>query len=113
MLICPNCKSEYQEGYKICNECKCELVEIPEVVPENTSSIKSLIKMISFIIGILSILCSPILSYKLTSMFFVPGGNGIYNNDHFMWMLHAYQYSFLLVGGLLCIIFILQNKKIK
>ena len=27
MLICPECKSEYQEGYKICSDCKCELIE--------------------------------------------------------------------------------------
>jgi len=35
MLICPNCKSEYQEGYAICNDCECELIEKPEVDGED------------------------------------------------------------------------------
>ncbi|MBZ9688509.1 hypothetical protein G9F72_019455 [Clostridium estertheticum] len=35
MLICPNCKSEYQEGYAICNDCECELIEKPEVDEED------------------------------------------------------------------------------
>lgn len=35
MLICPNCKSEYQEGYVICNDCECELIEKPEVDEED------------------------------------------------------------------------------
>ena len=30
MLICPKCKSEYREGYKICSDCKAELIEIPD-----------------------------------------------------------------------------------
>lgn len=30
MLICPKCKCEYQEGYTVCNDCKCELVKVPE-----------------------------------------------------------------------------------
>ncbi|MDF2589173.1 MAG: hypothetical protein K0S41_3014 [Anaerocolumna sp.] len=111
MLICPKCKSEYQEGYKSCNDCKCNLIEIPEAIPEKTARNKHLRLMIPFIIGIILILCSPFLSYKLTTQYFIPGGTGIYNNDHFIWMLHAYQYSFLLVGGLLCFITILQHKK--
>ena len=35
MLICPNCKSEYQEGYAICNDCQCELIEKLEVDEED------------------------------------------------------------------------------
>jgi hypothetical protein len=35
MLICPKCKCEYQEGYTICNDCECELIEIPEVAEED------------------------------------------------------------------------------
>ena len=26
MPWCPNCKTEYQEGYTVCNDCKVELV---------------------------------------------------------------------------------------
>lgn len=35
MLICPKCKCEYQEGFRICKECECELIELPEVAEEN------------------------------------------------------------------------------
>ena len=37
MLICPNCKNEFEEGYKICSDCKCELIEIPDVVEKDTT----------------------------------------------------------------------------
>lgn len=37
MLICPICKSEFQEGYKICSDCKCELIEIPDVVEKDST----------------------------------------------------------------------------
>lgn len=30
MLICPNCKYEYQDGYTVCSDCGCDLVEVPE-----------------------------------------------------------------------------------
>lgn len=35
MLIWPKCKCEYQKGYTICNDCKCELIEVPEVDEKN------------------------------------------------------------------------------
>jgi len=38
MLICPKCKNEFQEGYKICSNCKCELIEIPDVVEKDTTT---------------------------------------------------------------------------
>ena len=35
MLICPKCKCEYQEGYTVCSDCECELIEIPKVAEED------------------------------------------------------------------------------
>ncbi|PKM81127.1 MAG: hypothetical protein CVU88_04145 [Firmicutes bacterium HGW-Firmicutes-13] len=34
MPWCPNCKSEYREGFRICTDCKVELVQ--ELEPEET-----------------------------------------------------------------------------
>jgi hypothetical protein len=102
MLVCPKCKSEYQEGYKICSDCKCELIEIAEVVKKDTK-VKIKAKLIQFVLGVLFILCSPILSYKFTSMYFIPNGDGEYINEQFLWMLKAYHYSFLFVGGIICL----------
>lgn len=36
MLICPKCKCEYQEGYTVCSDCECELVDMPKVDDEGT-----------------------------------------------------------------------------
>lgn len=101
MLICPVCKSEYQEGYKICSDCKCELTEIPDAI-ENSKRIK-VGTIIQFLIGILIILCSPKISYQFTSGYFIPNGNGSYDPDQFIWMLNAYHYSLLLVGSIVCL----------
>ncbi|MFL0269364.1 hypothetical protein [Candidatus Clostridium radicumherbarum] len=35
MLICPKCKCEYQDGNTICNDCKCELIELAEATEKN------------------------------------------------------------------------------
>ena len=29
MLICPKCKYEYEEGFSVCNDCGCQLIEKP------------------------------------------------------------------------------------
>lgn len=60
MLICPECKSEYQQGYKICSDCKCDLIEIPDPKENNKNRITANSKNI--IIGI-AILISSILLY--------------------------------------------------
>jgi hypothetical protein len=44
MLICPKCKCEYQEGYTICSDCKCALVDLPEVSEKNMPVEKDLKK---------------------------------------------------------------------
>lgn len=36
MLICPKCKTEYREGYKLCSDCKEELIEISDVPDKDT-----------------------------------------------------------------------------
>jgi hypothetical protein len=52
MLICPKCKSEYQKGYTICNDCECELIEIPEVV-EADMLVKKILKTNQLIVKLL------------------------------------------------------------
>jgi hypothetical protein len=105
MLVCPKCKSEYQEGYSVCNDCNCDLIEIPEITEESNTN-KNASKIIQFVLGILLVLLTPIISYKLTSMYFIPNGTGQYDNEQFIWMLKAYQYSFLFVGGINCLPYI-------
>lgn len=34
MLYCPKCKNEYQDGYTVCTDCKCELVSYEELFPK-------------------------------------------------------------------------------
>jgi hypothetical protein len=60
MLICPQCKSEYQQGYKICSDCKCELIEISDSKENNKNSKSTNSKNI--LIGV-ALLISSILLY--------------------------------------------------
>lgn len=60
MLICPKCKSQYQEGYNICNDCNENLIEMPDVVEEYTINRNVGIK--KTLIGIALLFCST-LSY--------------------------------------------------
>jgi len=109
MLLCPKCKTEYEEGYTVCSDCGCELIEQPKVQEEIIKEIEGLkriefiITRIQFVIGILIILGSTRLAYKLTSMYFIPNGNGEYNMEQFLWMLKAYHQSFLLAGIIICL----------
>ncbi|QHQ61106.1 hypothetical protein Ana3638_10285 [Anaerocolumna sedimenticola] len=102
MLICPVCKNEYQEGYKTCSDCKCDLIEIPDVIAEKSKPVKAGM-LIPFLLGLLIILCSPIISYQFTADFFIPDGNGIFDPAQFIWMLNAFHYSLLLVGSIICL----------
>ena len=34
MPVCPKCKNEYREGFTVCAECKCDLVDSLEAVQE-------------------------------------------------------------------------------
>jgi len=102
MLLCPKCKTEYEEGYTVCSDCGCELIEQPKVQEEIIKENKGLL-ISGFIIGILIILGSARLAYKLTSMYFIPNGNGEYNMEQFLWMLKAYHQSFLLAGIIICL----------
>lgn len=103
MLICPICKSEYQEGYKVCSDCKCELTEIPDVIEERRT-VKAAV-LIQFIVGLLIILFSPMISYHFTSGYFTPKGTSFltYDPDQFLWMLNAYHLSLLLAGFIICL----------
>jgi hypothetical protein len=60
MLICPHCKSEYQRGYKICSDCKCDLIEISDPKENKRNSYTPNSK--NLIIGI-ALLLSSILLY--------------------------------------------------
>lgn len=115
MLICPVCKSEYQEGYKVCSDCKSELIEIPDVIKKTKpakeeAKRQSIIGMLAttlFVIGLLLILYSPTISYQFTIDYFIPNGNGTYNPDYLIWMLKASHTSFLLAGSIICLPFII------
>jgi uncharacterized membrane protein YvbJ len=102
MLICPKCKSEYEEGSTVCSDCGSNLIQQPEV-PEDITEEKMNLNIIPFIIGILIILCSAVISYKLTTMHFFSNGNGECNPEEFLWMLDAYHHSFLLIGIIICL----------
>jgi len=113
MLICPKCETEYRDGYSVCSDCGSQLIEKSEV-KEGIIKTKEDFKLFQFIIGILIILFSTILSYKLTSMYFFSNDNGEYNMESFLWMLNAYHYSFLIIGIIICvtcIIFWCKSKK--
>ena len=56
MLICPKCKTEYRDGYKICYNCKEELIEIPDT-PEKNATTKE-VSMKRTIIGIALLITS-------------------------------------------------------
>jgi predicted nucleic acid-binding Zn ribbon protein len=109
MLVCPMCKAEYQDGYTVCSDCECNLVEQSKNHVEGYKEQKDF-KIIQFvmgtlaIIGVLVILFSTLLSYKFTSMYFIPNGNGQYSMEQFIWMLNAYHHSFLLIGIIICLL---------
>ena len=86
MLTCPNCKSEYQEGYTICNDCQCELIEIPEIAEEDMlvkgdlrisqSIAKLLIFGAVFIIGIIILMSNIKLGdYEISNIMEAHGGS--------------------------------------
>ncbi|GFZ30008.1 hypothetical protein CSC2_05340 [Clostridium zeae] len=68
MLVCPTCKCEYEEGYTFCNDCNCELVQVPEVSNENiivnkvpkkvVLTVRSLISVAVFVVGIIILMSS-------------------------------------------------------
>lgn len=85
-MYCPECKSEYREGYKVCTDCKIELVkELPdEVINESESFTEILHSIQKENLGIIkSILDSENINYKIFDESFgnlypVPGTNRLY-----------------------------------
>ncbi len=59
MLICPKCKSEYQEGCIICSDCKCDLIEISDAKKKSDDTNNANSK--STIIGIVLLISSSLL----------------------------------------------------
>ncbi len=41
MLICPKCKSEYREGFKVCSDCKVDLIDVEENYHIESSNIEN------------------------------------------------------------------------
>lgn len=60
MLICPQCKCQYQEGYKICSDCNEGLIEISAVDEKDTTTRD--VSMKKTLIGI-ALLISSTLAY--------------------------------------------------
>ena len=65
MLVCPKCKCEYEEGYKVCSDCNCKLVHVPEANDANVPTKKiigltgrTLILGAIFVIGIIILISS-------------------------------------------------------
>lgn len=102
MLICPKCETEYRDEYTTCSDCGSQLVYKPEVKVEILKT-KEHFKIFQFIIGIIIILFSTIISYKLTARYFFSNDNGEYNMESFLWMLNAYHYSLLVIGIIICL----------
>lgn len=112
MLVCPVCKSEYQDGYKVCSDCKCDLIDVAEEKEEELN-LKGVARFVTFIGGILLIFFAPIISYKLTSRYFFSNG---YISEQFNWMLSAYHYSLLIIGVIICLpglVYWLKNSKLE
>ena len=82
MLICPKCKTEYEEGYTICSDCESKLTQLPQI-NEDIAKEKMNVKIFSFILGVLIILCSTMISLKLTKIYFFSNGNGEFSMEEF------------------------------
>jgi hypothetical protein len=61
MKQCPKCNSEYEDEYTICRDCNCELIE-KEAIEEPENNNGKIIKGFLFILAIVLILFSPIIS---------------------------------------------------
>ncbi|QAA33133.1 hypothetical protein [Clostridium manihotivorum] len=102
MKQCPKCNSEYEEEYTICSDCNCELVE-KEVIEEPENNNGKISKGFLFILAIVLILFSPIISFKLTLIYFNLVDVQQYSAENFKWMLGAYHQSLLVVGIIICL----------
>lgn len=65
MLICPQCKSEYQKGYQICSDCKCGLIEISDP-EEKTHNINKTPSIHNITIGITFLISSSLIFFGVS-----------------------------------------------
>jgi hypothetical protein len=69
--------------------------------PDNSNGKVS--KAVLFIFAVILIIFSPIISFKLTLIYFNLVDVQQYRDESFKWMLGAYHQSFLVVGIIICL----------
>ena len=85
-MYCPRCKSEYREGYTVCNECNIDLVsDLPDVNFIEKTSYREILRTVSKenIAIIKSLLEAENIDHKIFDESFgnlypVPGTNRVY-----------------------------------
>ncbi|MFT5876051.1 MAG: hypothetical protein ACI8WT_005054 [Clostridium sp.] len=113
MLICPKCKCEYQEGNTICNDCECELIEIPEVVEEdmlvkkdlktNEFIVKLLIFGVVFVIGIIILMSSIKLGDNELSNIMKTNGGSMDTNKYLIYLEQSII-NYRIIGSILSLL---------
>jgi hypothetical protein len=113
MLICPKCKCEYKEGYSVCNDCECELVDVPEVADEDMlvnkdSRIigltgKLLIFGAVFVIGIIILMSSINLADIEMSNIMKAHGGGMDTNKYIIYLEQS-VIKYRIMGSILSIL---------
>jgi hypothetical protein len=110
MLICPKCKCEYQEGYTVCSDCECELVDEPktddEDMPNNKDSKvsgKLLIFGAVFIIGIIILVSSISLADIEISNIMEAHGGSIDTNKYIIYLEQS-VIKYRVLGAILSIL---------
>jgi hypothetical protein len=113
MLICPKCKCEYQEGYTVCSDCECELVEVPEFDDEDTPGSKNskvieltgklLIFGVVFVIGII-ILISNINLANIEMSNIMEANGGSMDTNKYMIYLEQSVIKYRVLGSILSIL---------
>jgi hypothetical protein len=99
MLICPKCKYEYEEGYRVCSDCGCDLVEVPEpdeeemLVNKASKAIglteKLLIFGAVFVIGIIILMSSISLADIEMSKIMASHGGSMDTNKYLIYLEQA------------------------
>lgn len=113
MLICPKCKCEYQEGYTICNDCECELIEMPEAGEEDilvkedlkkNQSIRALLIFSTvFVIGIIILMSSLKLGDNEISKIMKAHGGSMDTNKYLIYLEQSII-KYRIIGSILSLL---------